>query len=221
MVDSFDTNYMPVNTLSVFQELRSLSFISQFTLVGGTALAIQIKHRLSEDLDFITDKEELNVSLIKRNISKVFPNYRIIRQDHNWQIDLLINNVKVTFFSAGAVAITFSVKDHSFTEGKINIAEAKMIAVLKFSAIAQRNTIRDYYDLYYLSRYHYSLLELITFTKEINPNLSPITYTETLVYVKDIDEQDISSHLSPVEIVTKNQMAGYFIQELRKIKEKL
>jgi len=150
-----------------------------------------------------------------------FHHIRIIRQDHNLQIDVLVNEVKVTFFSTGAVAIPFSVREHSFAEEKLNIARAKAIAALKFSAIAQRNTIRDYYDLYCLSRYHFPLLELITFTKELLPNLSPITYSETLVYVKDIDEQDISSHLSPVEIVTKNQMAAYFIQELKKIKEKL
>jgi len=221
MVDSCDTSYMPANTLTVFQGLKSSSFMSQLTLVGGTALAIQIRHRLSEDLDFVSDDEELNVNLIKRNISKVFPNYRIIRQDYKWQIDLLINHVKVTFFSAGAVALSFGVKDHSFAENMINIAKAKIIAVLKFTAIAQRNTMRVYYDLYCLSRYHFSLLELITFTKEINPNLSPITYTETLVYTKDIEEEDISSHLSPRENITKDQIAEYFSRELIKIKEQI
>jgi len=221
MVDSIDIKYMPEKTLRVFQQLKSQAFISNFTLVGGTALAIQIKHRLSEDLDFVFDGEDLNINLIKRNINKLFPNHRIIRQDHNLQIDVLVNEVKVTFFSTGAVAIPFSVREYSFAEEKLNIARAKAIAALKFSAVAQRNTIRDYYDLYCLSRYHFPLLELITFTKKLLPNLSPITYSETLVYVKDIEEQDMFSHLSPVEIVTKDQIAAYFIQELKKIKEEL
>lgn len=221
MVDSIDINYMPENTLRVFQLLKSQAFISNFTLVGGTALAIQIKHRLSEDLDFVFDGEELNINLIKRNLNKLFPHHRIIRQDHNLQIDVLINKVKVTFFSTGAVAIPFNVREHSFAEEKLNIARAKAIAALKFSAVAQRNTIRDYYDLYCLSHYHFPLLELITFTKQLLPNLSPITYSETLVYVKDIEEQDISSHLSPAEIVSKDQIAAYFTQELKKIKEEL
>ncbi|MCK4749403.1 MAG: nucleotidyl transferase AbiEii/AbiGii toxin family protein [Bacteroidales bacterium] len=221
MVDSLHTDYMPENTFEVFQQLKSQAFISRFTLVGGTALAIQIKHRLSEDLDFISDEEEIDTNLIKRNISKIFPDYRIIRQDHNLQLDLLIGSIKVTFFSAGAVAIPFKVLNYSFTEGKINIAPAKIIAVLKFSAIAQRNTFRDYYDLYCLSKYHYSLLELISFTKEMVPNLSPVTYTETLVYTNDIEEDDISAHLSPSEDVTKEQIASFFSQELVKIKEQI
>ena len=81
MVDSIDIKYMPEKTLRVFQQLKSQAFISNFTLVGDTALAIQIKHRLSEDLDFVFDGEDLNINLIKRNINKLFPNHRIIRQD--------------------------------------------------------------------------------------------------------------------------------------------
>ena len=221
MVDSLHTDYMPENTLKVFQQLKSQAFISRFTLVEGTALAIQIKHRLSEDLDFISDEEEINTNLIKRNISKIYPGYRIIRQDHNWILDLAINGIKVTFFSAGAVAVPFSVRNNSFTAGKINIAKARVIAVLKISAIAQRNTFRDYYDLYFLSKHHYSLLELINFTKEMIPSLSPVTYTEMLVYTNDIEEEDISAHLSPAENVNKDQIAAFFTRELEEIKEQI
>ena len=221
MAELYDISFMPEKTREIFQHLGTSTFISNFTLVGGTALAMQIRHRLSEDLDFIYDGEGLNINQIKRNIGKLFPSFRIIRQDHNWQIDLSINEVKLTFFSTGAIALPFEVRTYSFSDNHFRIADAKAIAALKFSAIAQRNTIRDYYDLYYLARYHFPLLELINFTKELNPNLSPVTYTETLVYTKDIAEKSISSHLSPVEPVTKDQMAAFFSQELIKIKEQI
>jgi len=35
------------------------------------------------------------------------------------------------------------------------------------------------------------------------PNLSPVTYTETLVYTEDIPENDLSNHLCPKEQITK------------------
>ena len=35
-----------------------------------------------------------------------------------------------------------------------------------------------------------------------------------LVYTKDIDEEDISSHLSPAEMVNKEQIAAFFTKEL-------
>jgi predicted nucleotidyltransferase component of viral defense system len=73
----------------VFEKLAEQSFMQSYVLVGGTALAIQIKHRLSEDLDFIADSETLNASIIKRNIAKLFPEYKIIREDTKWQIDIV------------------------------------------------------------------------------------------------------------------------------------
>ena len=53
------------------------------------------------------------------------------------------------------------------------------------------------------------------------PNLSPVTYTETLVYTKDIEEDNISAHLSPSHKVNKDQIASFFSQELVKIKEQI
>ena len=219
MTTPVDIDYIPENTSRVLTVLRYQKFISDFTLVGGTALSIQIRHRFSEDLDFVYDEEELNINTIKRNLNRVFPDHSIIRQNRKWQIDITISGTKVTFFSAGAVAIPFKVKEHSFKVDALNIANTKVIAAMKFSSIAQRNTIRDYYDLYCLTRYHFSLLDLIQVTKQLFPNLSPVTYTETLVYTKDIEEEDISAHLSPGENISKKEIADFFTRELIKIKE--
>lgn len=212
-----DLDYMPENTKKVFLQLANLNFVRKYTLVGGTALAVQIKHRLSEDLDFIFDGDTLNTPTIKRNISKFFPEHKIIRQNYEYQIDFIIENTKVTFFSSGAVAIPFAVKEQSFSYKKTNIAPVETIAALKFSTIAQRNTIRDYYDLYFIAKYILNLKQIIDKTKELLPNLSPITYTETLVYTNDIEEADVSQHLNPKENITKIEISEYFIRELKKI----
>ena len=89
------------------------------------------------------------------------------------------------------------------------------------SAIAQRNTMRDYFDLYMLIKYHYSLKEIIDQTKKLIPNLSPITYTETLIFTADIEEESLDNHLMPKEIISKVEMADFFIHEIRKIKEEI
>ena len=196
------------------------SFLISYSL-GGTALAIQIGHRLSLDLDFLLDAEELNSNRIKRDLGKVFPGYRVTRQDHPWQIDCTIEQIRVTFFSAGAIAVPAGLGEHAAAYNRIRIATPRLIGALKFSAIAQRNTIRDYYDLYMLTKYQLPLLQLINFTKEVLPNLAPITYTETLVYTKDIDERSIGSHLCPIEVVDKEQIAAFFTEELKKIREEI
>ncbi|MCD4698130.1 MAG: nucleotidyl transferase AbiEii/AbiGii toxin family protein [Bacteroidales bacterium] len=214
---SIDLNCMPKNTKIVFDKLTNSAFIKEYTLIGGTALSLQIKHRLSEDLDFIYDGESLNINTIKRNINKLFKKYKIIKQDGKYQIDFIIENTKVTFFSSAAVFIQFPVKAHSFNYKNMNIANIECIACLKFSAIAQRNTIRDYYDLYYISKYHSNLEKIINNAKELLPNLAPITYTETLVYTEDLLENDLSNHLKPKIKISKQKISKYFTIELKKI----
>lgn len=213
-----DVNYLPRNTQKIFEVISKSKFAEDFTLVGGTALSLQIKHRLSEDLDFIYDGETLNLSKIKRSIGKLFPKYRIIKQDESYQIDYLIEDVKVTFFSSGAIQVPFNVKQFSFKYYNLNIAEISIISILKLSAIADRNTIRDYYDLYFIVRYHFKLLDMINLAKQYLPHISPVTYTETIIYTKDLAEFDMAEHLQPKELINKIQISDYFVDELRKIK---
>lgn len=217
----FNLEYMPMNTKNVFDIFSKHKFIKDYTLVGGTALSIQIEHRKSEDLDFIFDGEFIDTIKIKRSINSIFTKYKVIKEDQNYQIDILINDTKVTFFSSGAVVAPFKIKDYSQSYGNLNIATPNIIGVLKLITISQRNTIRDYYDLYIITKKILSLEELFKLTKKLVPNLAPITYTETLVYLDDIEENNIAEHLDPAEIVSKEEIAEYFIKELKRIKEKI
>ena len=143
-----DFTYLPEKTKFVFDTLSETKFIKKYTLVGGTALSMQIKHRMSEDLDFIFDGKFLNIISIKRNIHNSFSHYKIIKEDGNYQIDFAVRNTKVTFFSSGAILIPFNVMNYSEKHKNLNIASAEIIGTLKLAAISHRNTLRDYYDLY-------------------------------------------------------------------------
>lgn len=216
-----DFSYLPENTKRVLELLKNQPWMTPFCLVGGTALSLQIKHRQSEDLDFVIDTDAINLKSIIRNIAQcVKGDYKVIRQD-DYQIDFLIKDVKVTFFSTESVQIPFNLKDYCQTEGFLNIANTDIIAVLKLAAIAQRNTMRDYYDLYYIAKYVIPLEEILIKSKQLLPNLAPITYTETLIYVDDISEESIQDHLSPKEIVNKYQIANFFEKEIIAIKDKI
>jgi hypothetical protein len=41
-------------TFELLQELSAVDSLSSFSLAGGTALALQLGHRISIDLDFLT-----------------------------------------------------------------------------------------------------------------------------------------------------------------------
>ena len=212
---------IPEATATILKTLAKEKFIKDFTLVGGTSLALQLGHRQSEDLDFIYDGEKIPSLNIKRNISTIFKNYKIIREETGFQIDFLIQGVKLKFFSTGAVIIPFKVMDFSFNYDFLRVATVDIIAVLKMSTIAQRCTIRDYYDLYYLAKNVLGLKEIFKSCKQLLPNLSAITYTETIVYVKDISENSLEEHLNPKEIASKQQIADYFYQQLKIIYKKV
>lgn len=212
-----DINNIPERTSELFKSLQLLPFIRKFTLVGGTALSLQIGHRQSEDLDFIFDGEKIQSVSIKREISKHFPNHILIREEKDYQLDYLVNNVKLTFFSTGAVMIPFNVKDFSAKFDNINIATVEILATLKIATLTQRNTIRDYYDLYFIAKNIIPFNEIIKQSKKMLPNISPITYSETIIYTDDIQEESIENHLNPIELVTKHQISEFFISELKKL----
>jgi len=206
------------NTRLVLELLSEQKFMNRFTLVGGTALSLHLAHRLSEDLDFMFDGKFLESRTIVNFINNVFKGeFKLIKQDNDHQLDFIIKDVKVTFFTNDAVNINFEVKDHSVPFININIATVDIISTLKINTLAQRNTIRDYYDLYYIVKNIIPLENILQKSKERLPNIADITYSETIIYIDDLKEDSIDDHLFPKENITKNQIADFLTAELKKI----
>ena len=72
MKHTINLEFMPEKTAWIFNVLAQQSFILKYTLVGGTALSLQAGHRLSEDLDFVMDAEQINANTTKRNLTNQF-----------------------------------------------------------------------------------------------------------------------------------------------------
>lgn len=212
-----NTENISENTGKVFNQLAEDNFLNEYTLVGGTALSLQINHRLSEDLDFIYFGKILDSIKIKKFVDKKFKgSYKLIKQDNEHQLDFLINGVKVTFFTTDSVMIPFNIKDYSVKYKNTNIGTINIIAVMKINALSQRNTIRDYYDLYFITKHFVNLEKIYDKCRELLPNISDITYSETITYVDDIKEESILNYLKPKENVTKFDIAVFFTNELKK-----
>jgi len=61
-------------------------------------------------------------------------------------------------------------------------------------------------------------VRIIEQSKKMLPNISAITYSETIIYTSDIPEDSIGNHLNPKEMVNKGQISAFFIEELKKIR---
>ena len=65
---------LTANIEAIIEQVAQMESIKPYTLCGGTALAIQIGHRKSEDLDFMmwrtskTKKPEVNWNVIEREL---------------------------------------------------------------------------------------------------------------------------------------------------------
>ena len=106
---------LPLQTRRVYEHLAANGFIDAYTLIGGTALALQIGHRRSEDLDFWLPAEEMNKECISATVKMAqqagfqcqlaTPHHKIVSAKINghdllaYAQDYVIGNVKVTFFA--------------------------------------------------------------------------------------------------------------------------
>jgi len=138
-------------TLNVIAAISKMEFVKSYVLVGGTALALQLKHRLSEDLDFISwkqskkDKQNIDIEKIK---NEIIQNFVIDKVDilGNNHIEIYIDSgVKLSFYAPDKIKPVMMPIHYL---NNLILADENCIASLKMEILLRRNEFRDYYDLY-------------------------------------------------------------------------
>ena len=85
----------------VLSRLKNIIASERFILAGGTALALQIGHRISEDLDFFTEKT-FSTDNIFQKIKRAGLAPAILQEEEGTLV-LIVNNTKVTPFPKGGL----------------------------------------------------------------------------------------------------------------------
>lgn len=118
--------------------------VAPFYLVGGSALALQIGHRLSVDLDFFSE-HEFTPALLQK-VRRVFPDVSVeVTLRAPEQLNLLINNIKTTFFH-----YSYPVIEPPTRYKEVPLASIREIAAMKALAVGKRLSYKDYIDWYFL-----------------------------------------------------------------------
>lgn len=161
---------LPAKTEALFLALREIPAIAPYALVGGTALALRLQHRLSEDLDFAMEGPRLNraaIDAVIRNFDpKVFPISKYPRDAQrsdfedagmdldDAQQDYNIAGAKLSFFIpeyprtlTEPVLDKPSVPVHGLHTGYIRVLDIHSLAFMKSLLLATRITIRDLFDI--------------------------------------------------------------------------
>lgn len=170
------------NTLELLIKLMDKPYLSTFNLVGGTALALQIGHRKSIDLDLFTQEDFDGATLLK-NLENDFQEIEVLTLTKGTLLTR-IQQVKVDFLRFNYPAI----RPLRLEQG-IRLLSPEDIAPMKFDAIAGRGKKKDFYDLYFLLD-KLSLTEMLDLHRE-KFNLSTIFHiVKSLTYFEDAEEED-------------------------------
>lgn len=201
------------NTENLIVKLSTIQSLEQFVLVGGSALAIYLSHRQSEDLDFFTNTR-FSFDLILDSVNSVSDNVLIIQKTRN-QIDLKVENIKLTF----CYQENNLLNNNEELIGYLKIASIETIVSLKLLTLFLRAKFRDYYDIYVICQ-HYGLFFLIDLGIKNIPNFNTKLIQNALTYVDDIEEDNIE-YLNPTYIVSINEIKKYFVNQIHLLNGKI
>lgn len=151
------------HTSEIIEAVSRLESIKPYTLVGGTALSLQLGTRLSEDLDFMSwrtkknEKREVDWPRLRKDLEQIgtIENFELLDIDH---VEFRVNGVKISFYANPNFAPN---KKEIAYLNNINLADPTSIGAMKMEVMLRRSKFRDYYDIYSLIMAGYSLSEMI------------------------------------------------------------
>jgi len=167
------------NTFELLKKLQKLPLLAKTRLVGGTALALQIGHRKSIDLDFFGELD-FEIQELIDNI-KEFADLTILSESKNIHI-YSINGIKVDF-----VNYKYPWIDDAICEDGILLAGIKDIAAMKISAIIGRGTKKDFIDIAFLLQ-KFSLKDILDFYSLKYNDGSIFAAMKSLTYFDDAED---------------------------------
>lgn len=175
--------------LNLNDELNRL----QFYLGGGTGLALQLGHRISEDLDFFTEKK-FQPEILANYLATKFHYEEIMISEGT--LYCLLNEVKVSFLYYPIPLLYPQIEFH-----KIKVANWRDLMAEKFKTLSQRGSKKDFYDIYFgYSIGNLTISEGVTILKKRFAGTSINYYhiLKSLVYFEDADKEPELILLKPV-----------------------
>jgi hypothetical protein len=180
-------------TLQLIQQLQSLPALKDFFLVGGTALALQLGHRNSIDIDLFS-RQDFTTEKIEGLLSDKFTYTTTLARKNT--ILAVVNNIKTDFIKHDHPLILPPI-----TEEGITFLSKEDITAMKFHAIIQSGRrLKDFIDIYYLLQ-HFCMEKMIDFFTKKYSYSNPMIAMKAVNYFDDIDENsDPPNLLKPVTL---------------------
>lgn len=151
-----------------------------YYLAGGTALALQIGHRKSVDLDYFI-ANPIDTRQLRDQLENIFKSKTVqVTFEQKNTLWCLIDGVKVSFISRmDALLQSVSIED------RFRLASIADITIMKLSAICSREEYKDYFDLACIAR-QADVRSWLSYWDTIYPNVDPTSWLVALAAAHSI-----------------------------------
>ena len=188
-------------TLELLKTLMNDPMLARFFLVGGTALALHIGHRISIDLDLFSTETFDSEQLLEHLEMQYY--YELDYRGNN-TLKGSINGIKVDLISH-----RYPMADAILVTEEVRMASLKDIAAMKLNAISDNGTrLKDFVDIAFLSN-SLNLFDMINAFQIKYASRNPTMLIKALDYHTDIDFTD------SIELLNGNYNWGDIEQRLK------
>jgi predicted nucleotidyltransferase component of viral defense system len=179
------TQTVEPGTLSLLRKLMQVSELKNFSLAGGTALALYFGHRKSIDLDLFSPID-FNPEDIASVLEKNFNGFTYRNTGNPIGLFGFIDNIKVDFVKLNHELL---ISKQSINDG-VRIFGLPDLGAMKINAVLKRAVKKDFWDIAELLK-KYSIQELINWYEKKYPSQQLlISIPQAITYFEDAEESE-------------------------------
>ncbi|GHT29768.1 hypothetical protein AGMMS49574_07430 [Bacteroidia bacterium] len=203
---------------AIIEKVAAMESIKPYILAGGTALAMQIGHRKSEDMDFMmwrkskTEKPEVDWTAIEKELKEKIGEVESFNMLGFDQVEFAVAGVKFSFY----VSDNFCpVSEPVPYLGNICLADIYAIMAMKMEVMLRRMKMRDYYDIYAILKEGYDISKGIEAALKYSQHkLSTKNIVMMLLSDRFMSDENFEQ-LDPKYKVSKEEIRDYILQKLK------
>lgn len=210
---TFFPEVMPIEQQEMLRELAPIATERSFYLAGGTALAIQVGHRRSVDLNWFstTALDPMDVAADLKDSGIPFA----VGDIDEGTLHGTARGVKLSFHEYRYPPLVPPVE---WPEYRVALAGLKDLACMKLSAVSGRGRKKDSIDIFALGREHFTLSQMLDLYGR-KYEVSDLAHTVyALTYFDDAEEEETPEMLWQVEWDdVKRTIEGWVRDYVRKL----
>ena len=182
-------------TLELLRKLMLSEELQDFFLVGGTALALQLGHRISVDIDMFT-LDDFNSDELVTKLSKHILISSISRSKNSLSLEVLDTSGNYEVIKIDLTKYSYPLINPVVEIDSVRLLSIEDIIAMKLSAVTGRGAKKDFYDIFFLLK-SYNLEVMIKYFKFKFPRTNVFQVLKSLTYFDD-------ANLEPDPITIEN-----------------